>query len=203
MTDMDHVRQDERSVRDREPSGPGRAVERIAAAVRAERQRAGLSLSELSRRADIAKSSLSQLENGQGNPGIETVWALATALGVPFGDLVDPVATEPALVRAGEGQATRAEAADYDVVLLTRSPVRARRDLYRIHAEPGSTRHSEPHIAGTVEHVVVITGRALVGAAEDPIELGAGDYLRYPGDQPHVFTALEPGTSALLVSEQS
>ena len=46
---------------------------RLAAAVRTERERAGLSLSELARRADVAKSSLSTLESGQGNPGVETV----------------------------------------------------------------------------------------------------------------------------------
>ena len=30
-----------------------------------------------------------------------------------------------------------------------------------------------------------------------------GDYLRYPGDVPHVFEALEPRTQAVLVSEHS
>ena len=49
-----------------------------------------MSLSELARRADVAKSTLSQLESGRGNPGVETVWALATALGVPFSALIDP-----------------------------------------------------------------------------------------------------------------
>ena len=33
------------------------------------------------------------------------------------------------------------------------------------------------------------------------VELGPGDYLAYPGDEPHVFTALEDGTFAVLVSE--
>jgi transcriptional regulator with XRE-family HTH domain len=50
---------------------------------------AGLSLTELARRAGIAKSTLSQLESGAGNPSVETLWALAVALGVPFSRLVD------------------------------------------------------------------------------------------------------------------
>ncbi len=53
----------------------------IAAALRRERTRAGLSLSELAKRAGIAKSTLSQLEGAGGNPGMETLWALAVALG--------------------------------------------------------------------------------------------------------------------------
>jgi len=51
--------------------------------------------------------------------------------------------------------------------------------------------------------VVIGAGRALVGTASEPAELGPGDYLRYPGDVPHVFEALEPRTQAVLVSEHT
>jgi hypothetical protein len=49
---------------------------------------------------------------------------------------------------------------------------------------------------GVIEHVVLSTGRALVGLADDPVELA-------PGDLPHVFQALEPGTRAVLISEHT
>ena len=62
----------------------------IAAALRRERDRAGLSLSELAKRAGIAKSTLSQLESGAGNPSVETLWALSVALDVPFARLIEP-----------------------------------------------------------------------------------------------------------------
>jgi quercetin dioxygenase-like cupin family protein len=56
---------------------------------------------------------------------------------------------------------------------------------------------------GVVEHVVIGTGRALVGVAGEPVELGPGDYVSYPGDVPHVFEALDPRTQAVLVSEHT
>lgn len=180
----------------------GQAVGRLAAAVRAERDRAGLSLSELARRAGLSKSTLSQLEAGKGNPGVETVWSLATVLGVPFSALIDPPQPERALVRAGAGDPTRSDLADYSALVLSHSPPNVRRDLYRIDAEPGAVKVSAPHASGTVEHVVLITGRARAGAQDDPTELGPGDYLRYPGDVDHVFEALEAGTSAVMVSQQ-
>lgn len=175
---------------------------RIAAAVRAHRTRTGMSMSELARRADVAKSSLSQLESGRGNPGVETVWALATALGVPFSALIDPPETDRDLVRAGAGEAIHADAADYASVVLSRSPLGVRRDLFRIDAEPGPARVSDPHAPGTIEHVVLVSGRAAVGLVEEPVVLEPGDYYRYPGDRPHLLEALEPGTSAVLVSQQ-
>jgi len=51
-------------------------LEVIAASLRRERRRTGLSLTEVARRAGIAKSTLSQLESGTGNPSVETLWAI-------------------------------------------------------------------------------------------------------------------------------
>src|ERR1700724_2719922 len=75
----------------------------IAASLRREREHTGLSLTEVARRAGIAKSTLSQLESGTGNPSVETLWALGVALGVPFSQLVDPPAPQIRVIRAGEG----------------------------------------------------------------------------------------------------
>jgi transcriptional regulator with XRE-family HTH domain len=179
----------------------GPPLEVIAHAVRRERQRAGLSLAEVARRAGIAKSTLSQLESATGNPSIETLWALSVALDVPFARLVEPPRPQVRVIRAGEGPAVAAEHADYTATLLASCPPNARRDVYLITAQPGAPRRSDPHMPGVIEHVVIGSGRALVGTADDPIALGPGDYIAYPGDEPHVFDALEPDTTAVMVSE--
>ncbi|MGV9266055.1 helix-turn-helix domain-containing protein [Kitasatospora sp. NPDC003701] len=173
----------------------------IAASIRRERERAGLSMAELARRAGIAKSTLSQLESGAGNPSVETLWALGVALDVPFSRLVDPPRPVVRVIRAGEGPVTHSERADYAATLLASCPPNARRDVYRIEAQPGEPRASDPHMPGTVEHVVLSSGRALVGPPADPVELHPGDYVSYPGDAPHVFRALAPDTVAVMVME--
>ena len=181
------------------PGGPPLAV--IAASLQRERRRAGLSLAEVARRAGIAKSTLSQLESGTGNPSVETLWALSVTLDVPFAQLVEPPRPRVQVIRAGEGPALAAERADYVTTLLASSPPNTRRDIYLVSAQPGAARESDPHMPGVVEHVVLSTGRALVGIADDPVELAPGDYVTYPGDLSHVFRALEPDTLAVLVSE--
>ncbi|WP_395293589.1 helix-turn-helix domain-containing protein [Kitasatospora hibisci] len=173
----------------------------IAASIRRERERVGLSMAELARRAGIAKSTLSQLEAGAGNPSVETLWALGVALDVPFSRLVDPPRPVVRVIRAGEGPVTHSERADYAATLLASCPPNARRDIFRIQAQPGETRASDPHMPGTVEHLLLGAGRALAGPTEAPVELLPGDYVSYPGDAPHVFRALEPGTLAVIVME--
>lgn len=173
----------------------------IAASLKRERERAGLSLGELGRRAGVAKSTVSQLESATGNPSIETLWALSTAIGIPFSRLVEPPRTTVRLIRAGDGPTVASATAAYAVTLLSACPPNARRDLYLVSAEPGSTRTSALHEPGVIEHVILGRGRASVGPADEPVEISPGDYLAYPGDAPHVFTALEPDTFAVLVSE--
>src|ERR671915_1904140 len=90
----------------------------IAAALRRERERHGISLTELARRAGIAKSTLSQLEAGTGNPSVETLWALAVVLDVPFSRLVEPPRAPIHVLRAGEGLTVRSEQAPYTGTLL-------------------------------------------------------------------------------------
>ncbi|MBQ0986511.1 helix-turn-helix transcriptional regulator [Streptomyces sp. F63] len=188
---------------DADPGAPGLKppIEAIAASLRAERTRAGISLTEVARRAGIAKSTLSQLESGAGNPSLETLWALCVALEIPFSRLLAAPRPRVQVIRAGEGPAVHSARSSYRATLLAASPPGARRDVYGVAAEPGPRRSSDPHQPGVVEHVVMSAGRALVGTADEPVELGPGDYICYPGDVPHVFQALEPGTRATLVSE--
>jgi transcriptional regulator with XRE-family HTH domain len=175
----------------------------IASSLRGARGRAGLSLTEVAKRAGVAKSTLSQLESGTGNPSVETLWALCVALEIQFADLLEPQRPKVQVIRANEGPAIYSEHADYSATLVAASPPHARRDLYRIVVAPGPGRESQPHMPGTVEHVVLSTGRALIGPLEEPVELHPGDYIAYPGDVPHLFKALVADTTAVLVSETS
>jgi transcriptional regulator with XRE-family HTH domain len=184
-----------------EVRGSPALISQIAASIRRERDRTGLSLTELAKRAGIAKSTLSQLESGVGNPSVETLWALGVALGVPFSRLVDQPRPAVRVIRSGEGPVTYSERASYAATLLASCPPYARRDIYRIEVQPGEPRLSEPHNPGATEHVVLSTGRALIGPAGEPADLGPGDYIVYPGDAPHIFKALEPDTTAVLIME--
>lgn len=175
----------------------------IGESLRRERRHSGLSLSELARRAGIAKSTLSQLESGSGNPSVETLWTLCLALDIQVAQLLDPPKPRVQIIRAGEGPSLHSDMADYRATLVSACPPTARRDIFRIAAEPGSARDSDPHMPGVVEHVILSTGRALAGIVNDPVELAPGDYTAYPGDVAHTFRALEPGTTAVMVSEHT
>jgi len=181
---------------------PAPPLATIAAALRRERERVGVSIAELARRAGLAKSTLSQLETGTGNPSIETLWALSVALDVPFSRLVEPPPTPVRVVRAGTGPRLRAAEADFVATLLAAGSPHTRRDIYVMELEPGKSREAEAHIPGSIEHIVVGAGRILAGPAGEAVELGAGDYITFPGDVPHHYEALEDSWAVLVMEHQ-
>ncbi len=180
---------------------PGELVRTVAANVRALRAAAGLTLPELAERTGLGRSTLAQLESGRANPSIETLWAIAAALGVPFGRLVEPSAPAVRVVRAGEGVRLHLAESALRTRLLATSPRRGSFEVYVMEADPGQPRNADAHHAGTIEHLYVAAGRLRAGPADAPADLAPGDLLTFAGDVPHVYEALAPGTAALLVMD--
>jgi transcriptional regulator with XRE-family HTH domain len=56
----------------------------LGAFIRSQREIAGLSLRELSERAEVSNAYLSQVERGLHEPSIRVLHSIAAALGVPF-----------------------------------------------------------------------------------------------------------------------
>lgn len=164
----------------------------VARNVRLLREQRGLSLAELARQAQLAKQTLSKLEQGTGNPTVDTLFSIATALGVPVTRLVAEREQVTAVQRADEvvwqqheGYESRSLDHVYGSGVIENYLVRIGRDPRRAY------KSSEPHPVGTLEHLYVISGRVRVGPVDSLVELSAGDFVRYPGDRPHVYESLD------------
>jgi transcriptional regulator with XRE-family HTH domain len=167
--------------------------------IRAERR---LSLAEVAARCGVAKATLANLEQGRGNPTIETLWALARGLGVAFSDLLEqPDAPEVAVLRADEGAHVVSEspAPPLDLRLLDRLE---RSGLTEVFEFTLLGRHDGlPHGAGIVERVLVFSGRIRVGPLEAEEELGPGDFMRFPADRAHAYESLDGECRGVLLVE--
>jgi transcriptional regulator with XRE-family HTH domain len=176
-------------------------VRAVASNVRAVRLDAGLTLADLAAAAGLGKSTLAQLESGKANPSVETLWAIAAALRVPFARLVEEERTALRVVRARDVPPMHsAEAPGWAGRLLAASHGRGTFDLYTLDLDEGTTRHADPHHSGVVEHLIVVVGRLRVGPATRAVELDAGDLVTFAADVPHVYEALEATHCVLLMA---
>jgi transcriptional regulator with XRE-family HTH domain len=175
----------------------------IAANLRRLRTARRMSLATLATRADVAKATLTNLEQGRGNPTIETLWSLARGLGVAFSDLLeDRRETTTVVVRAQQGARVRGSTpgGQLDLRLVDRVERGGLVEVFDLFL-PARTEHlGSPHGSGVVERVLVHAGTITVGPVSDPITLGPGDYARYSGDGPHLYrSAAEDCHGVLLV----
>ncbi|NLT26193.1 MAG: helix-turn-helix domain-containing protein [Microbacteriaceae bacterium] len=176
--------------------GMAQLVSRNLRRIRGER---GLSLAELARRAGLSKQTLSTIEQGDANPTIETVAAIAEALGVSFRALVTDWGSASRLVR-GDDVDWRPEAGGERAPLMQLfGSGYVRTALLRLDpAEPLETR--PPESTGALHHVYVLDGEIEAGPEHELERLRAGDHLTFPADRPHRLRALDAVATAHLTS---
>jgi transcriptional regulator with XRE-family HTH domain len=186
------------------PDAPERSYvgEVIAANLHRLRTARRMSLATLAARADVAKATLANLEQGRGNPTIETLWSLALGLGVAFSDLLeDRRETTTAVVRAQQGARVHGSTpgGQLDLRLLDRIEGGGLVEVFDLFL-PARTEHlGTPHGTGVVERVFVYTGTIEVGPAGDPLTLRPGDYARYGADRPHVYRSAGADCHGILL----
>lgn len=158
---------------------------------------AGISLADLAAAGGISKTTLHGIEQGTGNPTLSTLWALATALHVPLGDLLEAPAAPVEVVRADD---ERPEARGDAVTarLLHRIRLRGTAEVYDI-AVTADRQRSEPHLPGVTECLVVTEGRIGIGPEDAPADLAAGDSIRFEAARPHVYQGHAEHNRAVLI----
>ncbi|KAK1185676.1 XRE family transcriptional regulator [Streptomyces sp. NBS 14/10] len=160
----------------------------VANNVRAARARAGLSLDELSRRAQVSKGALVGLEKAQGNPNLATLVRLADTLGISVSALMQGPAEGRVRVVAADAVAplrTGPRGSEARLMLTASGPAPV--EVWRWRLEPGEECPSHPHQAGVVETISVTYGRMalVVDGAEHTVE--AGQTATFDGDAPHTY----------------
>ena len=160
---------------------------RIGRALRAHRTERGMSLGELARAAGLSKSILARIEADGGNPSVETLWRLSLALGVPLGDLLGE--DEEPRVRRIPARASEAMQADSGMTgWLVHTEGRVRRtELFDLDFPAGTDHQGSPHLPGTEELVLCVSGRMRVGPLGEEQELGPGDAVVFAADVPHRY----------------
>lgn len=160
-----------------------------------------MSMGELARRSGLSKQTLSKIEQGIGNPTVETLALLGAALDVSLRRLLTEWGTPVYVQRVSEGEwlesmnrAERMLDETYGSGYVRTLVLRLERDRQQ------SSATLEPHAPGTLHHLYVITGKLRTGPISDPVDLAAGDFVRFPGDVPHCYVCLTDRVVAHMVT---
>ena len=162
----------------------------VGAAIRRLRSAQGLTLADVADRAQISQGMLSRLETGAVSPSLETVAAVAAALGADLSTLFKGLDTQPSdaqLVRKGEG------------LEVVRRGTRRGHTYHLLAADRGPHKTFEPFLItlsdrseifpdfehpGT-EMIYMLAGSLRYRHGSESYLLKPGDTLTFSGEVPH------------------
>ncbi|RXZ31038.1 methyltransferase domain-containing protein [Oxalobacteraceae bacterium CAVE-383] len=148
----------------------------------------GISLPGLTEISGIGRNALSGLEDGSHTATIDTVWQLAKALGLTFGDLVEH-ATAVTDARQEDG---------LNVCLVDKQSGPSIIESYLMELPAGAARKAEAHAVGAMEHLVMLKGAMLTGPENQPALISAGQHYSFTADVPHIYRCLDRPAVAMV-----
>jgi transcriptional regulator with XRE-family HTH domain len=139
----------------------------------------------LARHAAVPRSTIANLESGEGNPSLSVLVKVASALGVPIDELL---ASPRAKVRRWKADevATKSKGRGVTIRALVPEPVPDSM-LEVMDFAPGAVMGGTPHLPGTREFFTCLEGRVRLLVAGEVYPLDAGDVLAFPGNLPHSY----------------
>ena len=156
------------------------------------RVRQGLSLERLAKQSGVSRAMLGQIETGKSVPTIGLLWKIATALGVPFANLIATDdsrgmlvlrRTSAKLLSSNQGQFTSRALFPFDSERHV--------EFYELKLAPLHRENADAHAPGTRENLVVARGTIeIISGSERPVTLSEGDAILFEADMPHSYRNL-------------
>jgi transcriptional regulator with XRE-family HTH domain len=166
----------------------GEAADRLGGQVSRYRKRRRLTIAQLARAVGVTPSLIGQIERGQSQPSVTTLYSLAKALGVPVSALAarhDLPAGGPTLVRPGER--TVLESSDGIQSERLASVLAAHVQFLEVTYSPGAESSAELERHPGVEMILVVRGRIDALIEFDCYALEEGDSVQFASTLPHRY----------------
>ena len=158
------------------------------------RQEKNLSLGDLAKLSDVSKSMLAQIERGEGNPTLSTLWKIANGMQVSFNTLIAQPKLPYKVTKLAEIEPIldmNGELKNYSLF----SDIENNSSVYQIEVGKEISWISEAHLRGTAEFVIVIQGTLEIKLEEKTFILKKGENLWFKADVPHSYCNLDEGTT--------
>jgi XRE family transcriptional regulator, regulator of sulfur utilization len=157
-----------------------------------------LTQESLARHSGVPRSTIANLESGDGNPSLTVLIKVAGALGVPIDELLASPRTK---VRKWSQADLASHSSGQGVTMRPLVPEPVPEEILTVmDFAPDSAMPGSPHLPGTREYFTCLDGRVSIMVAGDRYDLGAGDVLAFPGNTPHSYRNADPERSARGIS---
>lgn len=151
------------------------------------RTKRSLSLDDVAKLTNVSKAMLGQIERGESNPTVSTLWKIATGLKVSFSSFIDEEDQNLKIVHQDNVSPILED--NNRMKLYPIFPFDAQKgfEIFTIELEPNCNHISTPHDDGVEEYVIVTEGQIEICINDKSFILQKGDSIKFKGNRSHSY----------------
>ncbi|NUU62309.1 helix-turn-helix domain-containing protein [Paenibacillus agri] len=172
------------------PNNINISISKNVSRIRKERK---LSLDQTAELTGVSKAMLGQIERGETNPTVTTLWKIANGLHVSFSSLIKEEA--PLVTVVSKKNAITEDDGNYRVHSLFPFDSKKQFEIYSIELEPGCSHESEAHYDGVEEYVLVSEGVLELSMEREQYIIEPEMSVMFQANRPHTYRNV--GTSTV------
>ncbi|WP_127716377.1 helix-turn-helix domain-containing protein [Halobacteriovorax sp. HLS] len=160
------------------------SISYISRNVKALRAKRNYTQAQLAKLAGLPRTTLTNIESGEGNPSLSNIIKLANSLNVSIDLLVS--APRPSTVLIKEDDLPKEIKGPAFITKILPDTIKDL-DIDRVSLKRNETFKGTPHLNGTREYMTVISGEVIVRFNGEKYHLKKNDLLAFPGDVHHSY----------------
>ena len=159
------------------------------------RNKRNLSLDEVTKLTGVSKAMLGQIERGQSNPTVSTLWKISTGLKVSFSLFIDENHDDLNVISQNDINPILED--NNKMRLYPIFPFDANKgfEIFTIELESDCNHMTTPHSDGVEEYIIVTEGKIEMDIDNKKFTLQKGNSMRFTANKPHTYKNINKGLS--------
>ncbi|MFZ5643258.1 MAG: helix-turn-helix domain-containing protein [Bacillota bacterium] len=146
-----------------------------------------LSLEKVAGITGVSKSMLGQIERGESNPTINTIWKIASGLKVSFTALVNSPQAETTIIHKSDVETLMEDNGKFRVYPVFPYEDSRRFEIYIVEIDKGGYYSNDTHGERTQEFIIVTEGELTILTDNKEYTVNQGDSITFRADRPHAY----------------
>ncbi|WP_100402754.1 helix-turn-helix domain-containing protein [Bacillus sp. FJAT-42315] len=151
------------------------------------RKKRGLSLDQTAELTGVSKAMLAQIEKGNTNPTVTTLWKIANGLNVSFSTFMKEKVAQVTQIKKDQLQPLIDDQGNYLVYSLFPFHPDKKFEIFFVELEPGFTHEADQHNPICEEYVLVSEGELTVEVKGEEYLLHKGEALHFQAKDRHLY----------------
>ncbi len=151
------------------------------------REEKKLSLDKVAQMTGVSKSMLGQIERGESNPTVTTVWKIANGLKISFTSLLNQAQSDTVIISKDDVEPMLEDNGKYKLYPFFPYEDGRRFEVYKVEIEKGGYLSADPHGENTQEFITVFDGEVTIRVDDEEYTVKTGDSIRFRADKPHAY----------------